>query len=71
MLRKGFHNSLIVTLPTNCTSNRREAFLFVFLCSPLGGTPFATLRDAIESHWLSSCVSLPQVCGEVGWFCIQ
>lgn len=29
MLRKGSHNLLIPT-PTNCTSNRRESFLFVF-----------------------------------------
>ena len=55
-------NSLIFTpSPTNYSGNRRESFLFVFLCSPLGGTPFATLRDAIESHWLSSSVSLCRV----------
>ena len=24
------HNSLIITIPTNCTGSRREAFLFVF-----------------------------------------
>ena len=53
-MNTNIYNSLIST-PTNCTGNRRESFLFVFLCSPLGCTPFATLRDAIESHWLSSC----------------
>jgi hypothetical protein len=58
MLRNGSHNSLIITPPRKCAGERREAFRFVFLCSPLGGTPFATLRDAIESHRLSSCASL-------------
>ena len=54
MNTNNIYNSLTFTFPTNYTSNHREDFLFVFLCSPLGCTPFATLRGAIESHWLSS-----------------
>ena len=30
MIGSSIHNSLIFILPTNCTSNRREDFLFVF-----------------------------------------
>ncbi len=57
MLRNA-HNSLILPIPQIAQVIVGSLFFFVFLCSPLGGTPFATLRDAIESHWLSSCASL-------------
>ena len=53
MLRNA-HNSLILPIPQIAQVIVGSLFFFVFLCSPLGGTPFATLRDAIESNWLSS-----------------
>jgi len=46
------HNSLIFTPPTNCTSNRRETFLFVFNSSASLCRNLAAGRDGfnIISH---------------------
>jgi len=38
------HNSLILPLPTNCTGNRREDFLFVF-------NSFASLCRKLAAGW--------------------
>lgn len=43
------HNSLILPLPTNCTGNRREAFLFVF-------NSFASLCRNVAAGW--DCFSI-------------
>ena len=44
MMNANVCNSLILPLPTNCTGNRRESFLFVF-------NSFATLCRKVAAGW--------------------
>lgn len=57
------HNSLIVTSLTDCTSNRLGE----------GSSSEASDSEAENKKFLfvfnSICLSLPQCCGGMGWFC--